>query len=68
MSDPGRYRCERCRMSFRIGERPREAAVSRCGVCKLLFWHADRYGDSSFRVTVGITPAELAQQGGKVTA
>jgi hypothetical protein len=55
-------------MSYRIGERPRQAAVSRCGVCKLLFWHADRYGDSSFRVTVGITPAELHQQGGKVTA
>lgn len=61
-----RYHCARCTMSFRIAGRPRKAAVSRCPTCRLIFWHGQPVGAN--HVVVGITPAELHQQGGKVTA
>lgn len=68
MSDPGnqRYRCARCAMSFRIGLSPRQAAVTRCGQCRLLFWHGQPTGGGP--VVVGITPGELYQQGAEGTA
>lgn len=62
MTEPeSSYRCARCTMSFTVAKCPRRAAVTRCRECHLLFWHADRYGTG--RVTVGITPDELLQQG-----
>lgn len=68
VSDPGnqRYTCAQCTMSFRIGLSPRQAAVTRCSQCRLLFWHGQPDGVS--HVVVGITLAELHQQGVEVTA
>jgi hypothetical protein len=63
MTEPEpRYRCAQCALSFRIADRPRKAAVSRCPTCKLVFWHGQPTGGS--RVIVGITSQELQQQTG----
>lgn len=67
MTDPEpRYHCARCALSFRIDDQPRKAAVTRCVTCRMLFWHGQPAGAS--HVVVGITPAELHQQGAEVTA
>jgi hypothetical protein len=66
MSEPGRYHCAQCTLTFRIEDRPRKAAVTRCLTCRLVFWHGQPAGVGY--VVVGITPAELAQQGVEVPA
>lgn len=64
MTEP-RYHCTHCALSFRVGERPRKAAITRCMTCGLIFWHGQPAGVG--HAVVGITPAELAQQGAEVT-
>lgn len=60
MTEPARFRCFKCTMSFRIqtpGERAQRHVCPEEG-CYLRFWSAKDAGEST--VKIGIYPEELA--------
>lgn len=61
MTQPARYNCWRCAMSFRIEERSGGAKGAVCPDCWMRFWHAGTAGTvgrGGGRVVVGIDPAD----------